>query len=128
VVDGALESFIPTVILGGGAVVMAVLPIVVSRLVAPRTVGNLAQETYECGMPPFSSAWVRYALTYYIYALIFIAFDVDALYLFPVAAAWTRGGNPREFVALLVFILILALAIFYAWGKGAFRWEARHRR
>ncbi|HPB38561.1 MAG TPA: NADH-quinone oxidoreductase subunit A, partial [Syntrophorhabdus sp.] len=74
---------------------------------------------------PFGSAWVRYSSHYYIYALIFIAFDVDILYLFPAALSYTRGAKSYEFWSLLVFMLILGLAILYAWGKGVFAWKRK---
>jgi len=102
-----------------------VAPLVVAFLIAPRTSGAKTLNTYECGADPFGSAWIRYASVYYIYALIFIAFDVDVLYLFPLAVSYTRGGNAYEFYSLLVFIALLALAVIYAWGKGVFTWKRK---
>jgi NADH:ubiquinone oxidoreductase subunit 3 (subunit A) len=102
-----------------------VAPLVIAFLIAPRTRGAKTRNTYECGADPFGGAWIRYVSVYYIYALIFIAFDVDVLYLFPLAVSYTRGANPYEFYSLLVFILLLALAVIYAWGKGVFTWKRK---
>jgi NADH:ubiquinone oxidoreductase subunit 3 (subunit A) len=107
------------------AVIFTVAPVLISYFIAPRTVGKKTLTTYECGVEPFGGAWIRYSAAYYIYALIFIAFDVDVLYLFPVALSYTKGARPDEFYSLLAFVLILALAIIYAWGKGVFTWKRK---
>ena len=120
-----LEEFAPVAIFLVIAVVFTLFPVLISTLLAPRTKGEKTFNTYECGIEPYGSAWIRYSLSYYIYALIFIAFDVDVLYLFPVALSYARGEKVYEFYALLSFVLILALAIIYAWGKGVFIWKRK---
>jgi len=107
------------------AIIFTIAPVVISRLIAPRTIGERTYTTYECGIQPFGSAWTRHSIVYYTYALIFIAFDVDVLYLFPAALSYTRQKNTYEFYSLLVFVLILVLAIIYAWGKGVFTWKRK---
>jgi NADH-quinone oxidoreductase subunit A len=103
----------------------AVSPIIVSWLVGGRSEGAQRSETYESGMPTIGSAWIQFSVSYYIFALIFLAFDVDVLYLFPVALAYNRGFVIRDFVAIVIFIGILSLAIIYAWRKGVFLWERK---
>ncbi len=120
-----LEEFSPVALFALVGVLFALVANIIPRLLAPRTRGEKTPETYECGIPPFGNAWVKYGIHYYIYALIFIAFDVDVLYLFPVALSYTRGANIHEFYALLSFVLILALAVIYAWGKGVFTWKRK---
>jgi NADH:ubiquinone oxidoreductase subunit 3 (subunit A) len=108
--------------------IAAVLPIVIARLVAPPTVQKKTVETYECGMDPYGSAWdIRFNISYYLYALIFLAFDVDILYLFPVAAAFDKVSGVRGIIELFIFIAILSLAIIYAWVKGVFSWTKRRK-
>jgi NADH:ubiquinone oxidoreductase subunit 3 (subunit A) len=119
----ALNEFFPVLVFFVVAVLFTIVPIIISFLLAPRTRGKNTLATYECGIEPFGNAWIRYSSHYYIYALIFIAFDVDVLYLFPAALSYTRGAKPCEFYSLLVFILILGLAVLYAWGKGVFTWK-----
>ncbi len=85
--------------------------------------GDKTFVTYECGIEPFGSAWVRYSSHYYIYALIFIAFDVDILYLFPAALSYTRVKS-YEFWSLLVFMLILP-CYSVRLGKGVFCLETQ---
>lgn len=114
------------VFLVGGSIA-AFIPFVVSYLVRPRrTFYSKTLQAYECGMDPFGTAWdFRYGISYYLYALMFLAFDVDILYLFPIVDVFHRVSAVRGIVELSVFILILSLAIVYAWVKGAFDWEQR---
>ncbi len=102
----------------------AIVPIIVSRLVSRRSHGALRAATYESGMETIGSAWIQFTIAYYIYALIFLAFDVDVLYLFPVALAYGKYAA-RDLIEVLVFVGILSLAIVYAWRKGVFEWNRR---
>jgi len=120
-----LIEFYPVLIFLLVAIGFGVAPLIIAFLIAPRTRGEKTRNTYECGVEPFGGAWIRYSAVYYVYALIFIAFDVDVLYLFPLAVSYTRGGNAYEFYSLLVFIALLALAVIYAWGKGVFTWKRK---
>jgi len=108
--------------------IASILPIVISMLIAPPTIQKKTVETYECGMDPYGSAWdIRFNISYYLYALIFLAFDVDILYLFPVAAAFDKVSGMRGVIELFIFIAILSLAIIYAWIKGVFSWTKRRK-
>jgi NADH-quinone oxidoreductase subunit A len=120
-----LTEFFPVLVFTIVAILFTLMPVIIAYLLSPRTTGKNTFATYECGIEPFGSAWVRYSAHYYIYALIFIAFDVDILYLFPVAVSYTKGARIYEFWSLLVFMLILGLAILYAWGKGVFTWKRK---
>ena len=78
-------------------------------------------------MDPIGDAWIRYSAAYYLYALVFVAFAVDVLYLIPVALVYNRvpGIRIRDFVELLIFVGILSLVIVYAWKKGIFEWKRK---
>jgi NADH-quinone oxidoreductase subunit A len=79
-------------------------------------------------MDPYGTAWnIRFDVSYYLYALIFLAFDVDVLYLFPVATAFDTVSAVRGISELLIFVGILSLAIVYAWVKGVFTWPNRRK-
>jgi NAD(P)H-quinone oxidoreductase subunit 3 len=103
----------------------AIAPMVVSWLIGGRSEGAKRAETYESGMPTIGSAWIQFSVAYYVFALIFLAFDVDVLFLFPVAVAYNQGFVIRDFLAIVLFIGILSLAIIYAWRKGVFTWQKR---
>ena len=113
-----------------GALLFGFGPIIIVKLLSPsshtRNVSNKTGQFIECGIEPIGSAWIRFGIVYYLYALIFLAFDVDVLFLFPVAVAY---NNPefviRDLVEVLIFVGILSLAVVYAWVKGVFNWELK---
>jgi NADH:ubiquinone oxidoreductase subunit 3 (subunit A) len=110
--------------------VFAVGPIVLVRLLGARKTRNYANKTgqyIECGMDPIGDAWVRYSVVYYLYALVFVAFAVDVLYLVPVALVYNRVQEfvIRDFVEMLIFVGILSLVIVYAWKEGIFEWKRK---
>ena len=108
-----------------GGLAFAVGPFVISHLLAPRSLQTKTRQVYECGMSPIGGAWIRFGISYYLYALMFLAFDVDVLFLFPVAVAYNKVFVVRDFVELVIFVGILSLAIIYAWKKGVFTWERK---
>ena len=77
--------------------------------------------TYECGENPTGSAWVQFNIRFYVFALIFIIFDVEAVFLLPWAVVFRQLG-PLAFVEGLVFIAILVVALAYVWRKGDLEW------
>ncbi len=105
-------------------VVFALVPIILSNLIARKGHGTLREATYESGMETIGSAWIQFTVVYYIYALIFLAFDVDVLYLFPVALVYGKYAA-RDLIEVIVFVGILSLAIVYAWRKGVFEWKRK---
>ena len=123
--EQALHDFLYVAVFLLVAVIFAATPIIASWLIGGRSEGVKRAETYESGMPTIGSAWVQFSVAYYIYALIFLAFDVDVLYLIPVALAYDKGFVVRDFVEVVIFISILSLAIVYAWRKGVFTWQKR---
>ena len=111
-----------------GGLVFAVGPFIVVHLLAARKTRNSAHKTgqyIECGMEPIGDAWIRYSAVYYLYALVFVAFAVDVLFLIPVALVYNRQFAVRDFVELVMFVGILSLVIVYAWKKGVFEWKRR---
>jgi NADH-quinone oxidoreductase subunit A len=106
-------------------VIAAFAPFIISLLVRPKsTTFSKTLDTYECGVDTYGTAWgFRFGIAYYLYALIFLAFDVDILYLFPVGAAFDKVSTIRGITEFFIFVGILSLAIVYAWAKGVFEWE-----
>jgi NADH:ubiquinone oxidoreductase subunit 3 (subunit A) len=103
-------------------------PFVLVYFLAPRWTRSTLNKTgqaIECGMEPIGDAWIRYSAVYYLYALVFVAFAVDVLFLIPVALVYGRHFVIRDFVELVMFVGILSLVIVYAWKKGVFEWK-RH--
>jgi NADH:ubiquinone oxidoreductase subunit 3 (subunit A) len=93
----------------------------VSRLVAPRKPSLEKSRTYESGEEPVGQAWGRYPSHFYIFALLFVVFDVEVIFLFPWAVLF-RSLGWNGLVEMAVFILILVVGLFYAWRKQVLRW------
>jgi NAD(P)H-quinone oxidoreductase subunit 3 len=119
----ALNEWVYVLIFLTVAAGFAVAPVVLSYLLAPRQPAPLRDEIYESGMAPLSPAWIQFGASYYLFALIFLAFDVDVLYLFPVAVAYNQGFAWRDLLEVFIFLAVLGLAIAYVWRKGVFKWK-----
>jgi NADH:ubiquinone oxidoreductase subunit 3 (subunit A) len=104
------------------AVAFPLLPLAIARLVAPRRPTQTKNDTYECGLSSKGDAWVQFRVGYYIYALVYVIFAVESVFLYPWAVAFARlsfGG----FLAMMVFVLLLVEGLAYAWAKGALDWK-----
>lgn len=97
--------------------------VIINFVLGPRVYGEKRLATYESGVAPIKTAWMQFGASYYLFALIFLAFDVDVLYLFPVLMAYQKGTGFFELVELFIFLLLIALTIVYAWRKGVFKWR-----
>ncbi len=93
----------------------------IAGLLAPKKPNSIKQQTYECGIETVGETWVQFKVQYYVYALIFLVFDVETVFLFP----WAVAFNQLPLFAVLegiLFVLILVGGLFYAWRKGALQW------
>src|SRR3989304_4549031 len=91
-------------------------------LVGPRVNDSLKRTAYECGMEAVGTTTVQTNIRFYTYALLFVIFDVEALYLFPWAVV-VRSMGPTALAEMAIFIGILAAGLAYAWKMGALQWE-----
>ncbi len=103
------------------APIFPLAPVVVNRLLGPHRPNPIKQQTYECGIETVGDTWVQFKVQYYIYALVFVIFDVEAIFLFPIAAAYDQLGLFAIF-ATVVFIILLADGLVYAWSRGVLEW------
>ena len=115
--QGALSI---TAVLTGLGLVFAALLIV--KLISPRSFSVKKAEPYECGIPARGDQWGHYHLGYYLFAILFLMFDVETMFLFPWAAVASALG-PQGLTAVLFFLFILVLGLAYAWRKGALKWH-----
>ena len=103
------------------APVFPALALLIPRLIAPKKPNRIKQQTYECGMETIGDTWVQFKVQYYIFALVFLVFDVEIVFLYP----WAVAFNILPLFAVLegvLFILILVGGLLYAWRKGALEW------
>jgi len=103
------------------AVGFLVVNLLVWKVIRPSRYSEEKLTTYECGENPTGSAWIQFNIRFYVFALIFIVFDVEAVFLLPWAVVFRELG-PLAFVEGLVFIAILVVALTYVWRKGDLEW------
>ncbi len=104
-----------------GVIAFALAPILLVVLVAPRKPSRTKGLAYECGVVTAGETWVRFRIQYYIYALMFVVFDIETVFLYPWAVSYA-GLGPFALVEMLIFLGILAFGLVYAWAKGVLRW------
>lgn len=103
------------------APVFPALALLIPRLIAPRKPNPLKTETYECGIETYGETWVQFKAQYYIFALVFLIFDIEVVFLFP----WAVAFDQLPMFAVLegvLFIMILVAGLFYIWRKGVLEW------
>lgn len=91
-------------------------------LLSPKSFNPQKGEPYECGIPTRGTSWMQFKVGYYLYAILYLMFDVEAIFLFPWATVVRDLGMPGLY-SILFFILILGLGLAYAWRKGALKWK-----
>ncbi len=108
------------------AILFALAPLGLAWLWAkkfsPRKPGPVKNAIYECGLESKGDAWVQFKAEYYLYAIIFLIFDVETIFVLPFAVAF-GGLSAGAFVAMLVFLLLLVEGLFWAWQKGVLTWK-----
>ncbi len=92
-------------------------------LVNPKTKNLKTRMAYECGESALGTTWVQFHIAYYLFALMFLAFDVEVAFFFPAALAYKPFLGVKELVEIALFVGILGLALHYAWRKGVFTWR-----
>ena len=120
------NSYLFLVVLLAGTLVFALAPLALARLWAhkfsPPKPGKDKQAIYECGLESKGDAWLQFKSEYYIYAIIFLIFDVETIFLLPFAVSFS-ALPVGAFIAMLVFLLLLAEGLAWAWKKGVLTWK-----
>ncbi len=114
-------AYLYAAIMFAAGFLFVMVTMVASNILAPRTRTKEKLQTYESGETPIGSAWVQYPLGFYIFALLFVAFDVDIVFIIAWAVIFKQLSF-FGFIEILFFILVLALGLVYAWRKGVIRW------
>ncbi|MDD2695037.1 MAG: NADH-quinone oxidoreductase subunit A [Anaerolineales bacterium] len=103
------------------APIFPIAALLIPQIIAPRKPDPLKNQTYECGIETVGESWVQFKAQYYIFALIFLVFDVELVFLFPWAVAYHQLPLFAVIEGIL-FILVLVAGLVYAWRKGALEW------
>src|SRR5688500_13257399 len=116
-----LRSYLTVAVFGGAAVLMVGLMLGLGSLLRPRRPTPQKYIAYESGVDPVGTGWSQSQIRYYVFALLFVMFDVEAVFIFPWAVEM-EALSVFGLVEMLIFIVILALGLVYAWRKGVLRW------
>jgi NADH-quinone oxidoreductase subunit A len=102
---------------------LIIIPFILSRLgIIPRKPDPVKTSTYECGMETVGKSWVQFNFRYYFYALLFVLFDIETVFLYPWAVHF-KQLKLFGLVEMFIFIFVLAIGFVYAWRKGALEWK-----
>jgi NADH-quinone oxidoreductase subunit A len=104
------------------AVFLVTFGVVAAYLLSPKSFNKQKSEPYECGIPTKGITWLQFNVGYYTFALLFLVFDVETVFLFPWAVVMKETGLVG-FVEIVIFFIILALGLAYAWKKHALVWQ-----
>ena len=104
------------------AIVLVEGAILFSSFVPPKSVNPQKFEPYECGIETIGGAWLQYTVGYYLFAILFLIFDVETVFVFPWAVVM-KDASVTGVVEIFIFFFILGLGLLYAWKKHALKWE-----
>jgi NADH-quinone oxidoreductase subunit A len=117
-----LTRYFPILLFIGIALVFGIVTLLVSYLVQPKYPEPEKLSPYECGSEPFSDARMPFPVRYYIFAMLFVIFDIEVIFLYPWAVVFTKIGL-IGLIEMLIFIGLFVVAYVYAWRKGALEWD-----
>lgn len=104
------------------AIGFPLLPIILAMFVAPKKGNPIKLASYECGIETKDDSWIQFKVQYYIFALAFVIFDIEVMFIYPWAVAYKQLGL-FAFVEMLIFIAILGFGLVYAWKKQVLEWK-----
>jgi NADH-quinone oxidoreductase subunit A len=117
----AINNYVPIFIFALAAIGFAVVTLLVALMIRPNRPDPEKNSPYECGIPPLTEAHERFSIRFYLLGILFLLFDVEAIFLFPWAVRYDALGL-FGFIEMMLFISILLIGYFYAWRKGALEW------
>lgn len=94
----------------------------IARLIGPKSYSVKKGETYECGIPTRGESMIQFKTGYYIFAILFLIFDVETVFLWPWSVVMRTLG-PQGLLCIAIFMFVLIMGLAYAWKKGALKWE-----
>ena len=119
--DGYFGSYVTLAIYSVAMVGLVAGTLALNRLASPKVPNREKLTTYECGVDPVGTGWSQTTVRYYIFALLFVIFDVEAVFLFPWAVVFEEIGLVA-FIEMMIFVAILAVGLLYAWRKKVLDW------
>jgi NADH-quinone oxidoreductase subunit A len=120
-----LREYIPVLVMFIFVFGFAAFSLIITHIFGPRRKGREKLEPYESGMPPVGEAHRRISVKYYLFAMFFIIFDVEVVFLYPWAVIFKKFVHERPLILIemFVFLIVLVVGLVYIWRKGALEWE-----
>ncbi len=112
-------------LVGGGlvtAITLVVAAYVMAKLLGPRSYNKVKGEPYECGIPTHGTSWLPVSVGFYLFAILFLMFDVETVFLYPWAVVVKELGA-AALLSIGFFLVVLVFGLAYAWRKGALEWK-----
>lgn len=116
-----LQQFYAVLTFFGFGIFFAIIVLVLAKIFGPTNPTAAKITTYECGLDTQGPTWVQFKISYFLYALVFLIFDVETLFLYPWAVMFQKLGL-FAFIEMIIFIAILVIGLWYAWKEGALEW------
>lgn len=117
------ENYLALLIFLIVALGFGVVALFAAYLIRPRVKDPIKTSTYECGMQALGTTEIKTNIRFYLYALLFVIFEVEALFVYPWAVSVKAIGTPFVFAEMMIFLAVLFAGLVYAWKKGALVWE-----
>ena len=104
------------------AIVLVVAAYAIAKLIGPRSYNKVKGEPFECGIPTRGSSWLPMSVGYYLFAILFLVFDVETVFLYPWAVV-VKDFGVMALLSIGFFLLVLVFGLAYAWRKGVLEWK-----
>ena len=118
-----LQSYLPVIVFAGLGLLVGAALVSVNRLLGPRRPNAVKSEPYECGLPSEVSRTFRFGVSFYMVAMLFILFDIEVVFLYPVGAILRSADSVFVLAEILIFVFLLLVAFVYVWRRGALDWK-----
>ena len=118
-----LRSYLPVLVFAGLGVLVGGLLAAANGLIGPRKPNKAKSDPYECGLPTEVTRNFRFGLSFYMIAMLFILFDIEVIFLYPVGVIMKAAHSVFVLVEVIVFVVLLLVALVYVWRKGALNWR-----
>jgi NADH-quinone oxidoreductase subunit A len=120
---GVLRSYLPVVVFVGLGSIVGVTLALLNGMVGPRRPSKVKSDPYECGLPTEVSRTFRFGVSFYMIAMLFILFDIEVVFLYPVGVILNAADSVFVLVEVLIFVALLLVALVYVWRRGALDWK-----
>ena len=118
-----LQSYLPVIVFVGLGIIVGAAFAALNSLLGPRRTNRVRDEPYECGLPSEVSRTFRFGISFYMIAMLFILFDIEVVFLYPVGVILQAADSVFVLGEILVFVFLLMVAFVYAWRRGALDWR-----